>query len=105
MTSNTNNKNQCDDTIEYDPKFDDKFSLSSGTNKYHLPVVTFRLIGGKKHRATIISGLTVLWDSVVTNIITNRQNIKPYKSRMCYNKVGYTNDTEPYCTTHNVKAP
>ena len=33
VTNNTKNKNQCDDAIEYNPKFDNKFSLSSFTNR------------------------------------------------------------------------
>ena len=33
VTSNVKNNNQCDDAIKYEPKFDDKCSLSSGTNK------------------------------------------------------------------------
>ena len=61
MTSNVKSKNQCDDAIEYEPRFDNKFSLSSGT-KAPLSVVTIILIGGKKHRATIISGRTCMLD-------------------------------------------
>ena len=59
MTSNVINNNQCDDAMEYDPKFDYTFSLSSGT-KEPLKLVTVILRGGKKHRETIISGLTCL---------------------------------------------
>ena len=36
------NKDQCNDAIEYDPKFDNKLSLSSGT-KYPLIVLTVSL--------------------------------------------------------------
>ena len=68
VTNNIKNKDQCNDSIEYEPKFDNKFSLSSGT-KDPLPVVTFSLRGGKKHRANIIAGLTSLWDSRVTDIM------------------------------------
>ena len=33
VSNNINNKNQCDDAIEYETKFDSKFSLSSGPNR------------------------------------------------------------------------
>ena len=59
VTNNINIKYQCNDAIGYDLKFDNKFSLSSGT-KDPLPVVTVSLRGGKKHRATIIYDLTCL---------------------------------------------
>ena len=42
MTNNINNKDPCNDAILYDPKSDDTFSLSSGTND-PLPVVPIRL--------------------------------------------------------------
>ena len=42
VKSNINNKDQCNVAIEYEPDFDSKFSLSSGT-KDPLPVVTVRL--------------------------------------------------------------
>ena len=41
------NKDQCNDAIEYEPRFDSKFSLSSGA-KNPLKVVTVSLRGGKK---------------------------------------------------------
>ena len=50
-------KNQHNDSIEYDPKFDNKLSSSRGT-KDPLPVVNVGLLGGKKQRATVVSGLT-----------------------------------------------
>ena len=77
VTSNVINNNQCDDAMEYDPKFDYTFSLSSGT-KEPLPVVTVSLGVGKKHRATIISGLKCLWDNRATNIMIKIQHTKPY---------------------------
>ena len=46
VASNIKDKGQCNDAIEYEPKFHDKSSLSSGT-KDTLSVVTFRLRGGK----------------------------------------------------------
>ena len=33
VMNNIKNKNQCDDAIEYEPKFYNKFSLSSGPNR------------------------------------------------------------------------
>ena len=62
VTNNIKNKNQCDEKTEHDPIFDNEFSLSSGF-KYHLPVVIVSLRGCKKHRATLISGITCMWDS------------------------------------------
>ena len=48
MSYNTKkNNNQHNNAIEYEPKFDNAFSLSSG-NKEPLPVVTVILRGGKK---------------------------------------------------------
>ena len=56
------NKNQQNGAIEYEPRFYNKFSLSSGT-KDPLSVVTVRLIGGKKKRGGMASRLIFLWDS------------------------------------------
>ena len=61
VNNNIKNKYQCNDTIEYDPKFDIMFSLSIGT-KEPLPVLNVILQGGKKHRETISVGLACLWD-------------------------------------------
>ena len=48
MTENIKkNKNQFNDAIEYEPKFDGKFCLSTGT-KDPLPVLTVSLWGVKK---------------------------------------------------------
>ena len=49
VTNKIKNKYQCNDTIEYDPKIDNTFILSSGT-KDPLPVVTASLQEGKKNR-------------------------------------------------------
>ena len=68
-----------------------------------LPVVTVILRRGKKIRATIIDGLTCLWDSRATAIIINRKHAGPSKRRICSNKVDYSTATGPYYTTHNVK--
>ena len=42
LTDNINNKDQCNDAIEHEPKFDIKFIISSGTND-PLIVVTVSL--------------------------------------------------------------
>ena len=68
VSNNIKNVNQCNDAIEYDTKFDNKFSLSSGT-KDTLPVVIISLEGGKKLGAAIIYGLTCLWDNRDTKIM------------------------------------
>ena len=65
------NKYQRNDAIENEPKFDNSFSLSSGT-KDLLTVVTASLQVGKKHRATTVAGLTCLWDSGANNSVINR---------------------------------
>ena len=73
VKDNTNkNKNKNNDAIEYDPGFDSRFSLSSRT-KDPISVVPIRLRGDKKQRATIIYGLTVLWDSGANNSMIKRR--------------------------------
>ena len=74
VTNSTKNKHV--DAIEYKPKFDSKFSLSSGT-KYPSPVVNITLRGDKKKRETIIAGLTYLWDSRYTGSMIKRRHTKP----------------------------
>ena len=68
LNNGINNKDQCNDAIEYEPKFDNKFSLSSGT-KDPLKVVTVSLLGGKKHWIAIIFCLPCLWCSGPTDSI------------------------------------
>ena len=105
MNDNINiNKNQHNDAIEYDPKFDNKFSLSR-KNKDPISVVTVSLIGGKKQSVAIITGLTCLWYSRATNIMIKRQHTKPYERNICSNKVEYSTAVGPYCITHDVKVP
>ena len=65
--------NQHNDAIENELKFDNKFILSSAT-KDPLPVVTVRLRGSKKHRATITVGVKFWWDIGATNIMNKRQH-------------------------------
>ena len=67
VTNNIKNKNQCDDAIEYNPKFDNVFSVSSEPNRYPLPAATVSLRGGNKKIPTLIDGLTYMWDSGSTN--------------------------------------
>ena len=76
VKNNINNKGQFNYAIEYEPKFDIKFSWSSGT-KDPLTVVTVSLWGGKKHRATIITSLPCLWDSGATGSMIKTQHTKP----------------------------
>ena len=57
MNNNTKtNKDQRDDVIGNDPKFDSSFNLYRGT-KDPLPVVTVSLLGGKKYTAMDVSGI------------------------------------------------
>ena len=52
------NKDKSNDTIDNDPRFDNKFfNLSRGT-KDPLPVVIVGLLVCKKHIATTVAGLT-----------------------------------------------
>ena len=103
MTDNIKkNKNQHDGIIEYEPKFDNKFILSSGT-KDPLPVVTVSLNRGKKQRATIITSLTCLWDIGATNSVIKIRHTKPYKRKISPNKVEYSTAVVPYCMTRGIK--
>ena len=47
VSNNINIKDQFNDAISYDPKFEDKFSLSRDLIRYPLPVLTVALIGRK----------------------------------------------------------
>ena len=48
VIDNKNNKNQCNYVIEYDPKLNNNFSVSSEPTVDPLSVLTASLIGGKK---------------------------------------------------------
>ena len=96
------NNNQHNDDIENDPKFDNQCILPSRT-KDPLPVVTVRLIGGKKHRAIMVSILTCLWYSGANNSIIKIKHTKYYERRMRSNNVEYSTAVGTYCTTHEVK--
>ena len=87
MIDNINkNKNQRNYAIEYDPKFDNKVSLSSGTEE-PLPVVAASIRWGKKQRMTTIAGLICLWDSIATNSMIKRKYPKHYELKMQSNKM------------------
>ena len=104
VTNNINNKYQRNDAIEYEPKFDSKFSLSSGT-KYPLPVVSVSFRGGRNKGQILISGLTCLWYIGANNIMIKRRHTKPYDRKMCSNKVEYSTSVGTYYTTHDSKLP
>ena len=95
-------KDQHNEAIENDPKFDCSFNLSI-TTKYPLLVVSVSLLGGKKHGATTVNGLTCLWDSGATNIMIKIRHTKYYDCKMRSNKVEYCTSTGFYSTTHDVK--
>ena len=105
VANNINNKDQCNDTIEYEPKFDNTFSLSCGIKDPPPPVVTFRLWEGKKYRATIIYGLTCLWNSGATESTIKRKHTKLNERNMSSNKVEDSISIGPHCTTHDIKEP
>ena len=105
MTNNINNKDQCDDAIEDELIFYNKFSLSSAINIDPLILLTVRLREVKEHRATIISGLECLWDSGATNITIKRIHNKTYYLKMHYEKVECSTAAWPYCTMHDIKLP
>ena len=78
MTDNIRkNKNQHNNAIEHELKFDNKFSLSIST-KDPLPVATVSLRGGKKQRETIIACLIFLWGSGDTDRTIKRKHTKHY---------------------------
>ena len=104
VTNNINNKYQCNDVIEYTTIFDNKFSLSSRTNKPR-PVFTASLQGGKKHWSKMVSGLTYLWDSRATKRVIKSWHNKPYDQNMRSNKVEYSTAAGLYCTAHDAKVP
>ena len=66
--------------------YNSSFNLSSGTIN-PLPVVAVSLRGGNKHRATVVSGLTLFWDSGATNITIKRRHTKHYERKMRSNIV------------------
>ena len=74
-----NYKDQSNEAINSDPKFDNSsFNLYSGTSD-PLPVVTVFLRGGNKHRETIVAGLKCLWDIRSTNSMIKRRHTKHHE--------------------------
>ena len=98
------NKNQHNYSIENEPDFDHKFSLSRRT-KDLLPVVTVRIREGKKQREKMIEVLTCLLDSGATDIMIEIKHDKHYEHRMRSNKVEYITASGTYYTMHNFKGP
>ena len=90
MNHNINNNNiHHNESVEHEPKIDNKFSLFSGTQD-PLPGVNVSLFGGKEQRTVMISGLTCLWGSGATNRVIDRKHNKNYELKMwskTYNKV------------------
>ena len=80
------------------------FNLSSGT-RHPLPVVTVTLQGSKKHRATTVACLTLLWDRGATDSMIKRKHTKYYERNMRYNTVEYGTDSGMHCLAHDVKVP
>ena len=106
MIDNLNIYNdKINEDIDNEPGFDNSsFSLSSGTSD-PLPLVTVSLRGGNKHRATVVAGLTCLWDSGSTDRMIKRRHTKHYERKMWSNRVDYSTAAGVYCTTHDVKVP
>ena len=103
MTDNIKtNKDQHNDVIENEPNFDGSFNLSRRT-KDPLPVVTIRLRGVRKHRATTVDGLTCLWIIGATNRMIKIRHTKYYGHKMQSNKVEYSTAAGLYCTAYDVK--
>ena len=96
------NKNENNDAIENEQKFDNKFSLSIW-NKEPVPVVTVSLREGKKLRTAMIPVVLFLWGSRATYIIIRLKHTKHYECRMRSNKVEHSTAAGPYCTTHDFK--
>ena len=106
MTDNINNYNdQYNDVIDNETTLDNiSFNLSSGTRDL-LTVVTVSLRGGKKHKSTVVAGLTCLWYSRATNSMIKILHTKNYERNMRSNKVEYSTAAGMYFATHDVKVP
>ena len=104
MTNNIKDYNdQYNDAIDNEPTLDDDgFNLSIGTRD-PLTVVTVSIRGGKKHRETVVAGLTCSWDSGATGSMIKRRHTEHYERNMRSNRVEYSTAAGMYCTTHDVK--
>ena len=101
----TKSKDQLNDAIYNEPKFDtNSFNLSIRTRD-PLPVVTVGLQGVKKHRETTVAGLTCMWDSGATGRMIKTKHTNYYEQKIHYNKVEYGTAAGVYCMTHDVKVP
>ena len=91
MTNNIKDyNNKYNEAIDNEPTLDNnRFNVSSVTI-YPLPVVTVSLQRGKKHRATVVVGLTCLWDSGATNSMIKRRHTNYYERKMRPNIVEYS---------------
>ena len=98
------NKNQRNDVIENEPKFDNTFNLSRGT-KDPLLVVNFILWEGNKQRSSTVTGLTCLWGSGATNSMIKIKHTKYYERNMVSNKLEYSTSAGLYCMMHDIKVP
>ena len=97
--------NQVNEVIGNELKFDISNSLANNPVKNPLPIVTVRLIGSKKSRHTLKSGIICFWDSEATGSMINSKHINPYKFKLRANKFNYITVSVPYTTTHDVKVP
>ena len=83
MTNNIRDYNdQYNDTIDNEPTLDNSNLNLSNDTRETLPVVTVSLRGGKKHRATVVAGLTCLWDSGATDRMI-KDNILNILNEIC----------------------
>ena len=74
-------KYQLNEAIKNEPTFDtNSLNLFSGTSN-PLPLVTVSLLGGRKHIATTVAGLTCLWDKSATNIMIKRKQLNTMNTR------------------------
>ena len=103
VTNNIKNKYQCNNAIDYETKFGNKLSLSSGSNRDNMKIVTVSLRGVNKNRANIIASLTCLYDSRLTDRIIRMKQTMLYDHNISSNNLHYSTATGPYCMKHDVK--
>ena len=99
------NKDKLNDVIYNELTFDTSRFNSSRVTREPLPLVTVTLRGGRKHRATIVAGITFLWDNGSTNSMIKIKHNKHYEHKIRYNKVEYITVAGIHCTTHDAKVP